>query len=170
VLQQWINRDKDIKMLKKLICKRLKGEVTFTDVMWKEYSHCFASICRGFAVNAEFLKGVQPNDVSVIYNTQCLRIQYLQAMDEDKCCALVYFVLKKAGRKVHLSAPDSSGPQMNLEMAEQLLDLKSEKWTLETLKAKIPEECKTAINRLNRKEICPDIEAGYHDIIKAFEV
>jgi hypothetical protein len=48
-----------------------------------------------------------------------------------------------------------------------LNDLQAEKWTLETLKEKIPVECKTEINC---EEICPQIEAGYQNVIKGFEV
>jgi hypothetical protein len=57
---------------------------------------------------------------------------------------------------------------MSLKMAEKLLTtLASKRWTLETLKEKIPAECKSAVNS---EEICPGTEVGYQDAIKMFEV
>jgi hypothetical protein len=167
IAKPWVNRVEDIKMVKKIVCKRLMGEVVFNDSLWQEYSIFFANTCDRIAVNTVFVKGgLQPHDVNINYNTQCHRFSLVISEDEAKCCVIVYFALKKAGLKVHLCAPDSSEPEISLKMSEQVEFL--EHWTLETLKMKIPEECKSDINR---EEICPNVEAtGYQDVIKAFEV
>jgi len=143
--------------------------VTYANFMWQEYILDLEDMVRKIGNSANFLQGgVQSNDASVIYNIQCLKAMLVKAEGEAKCTGLVYSVLKKKGEKVFLAAPDSSGPEMSLEKAEQWLEnLESEKWTLETLKAKIPEECKTAISQ---EEFCPDFESGYQHVIKTFEV
>jgi hypothetical protein len=158
-----------IAFLKDILSDRLKGEVTFTQVILQDYNIELAHIA-GRIDESEYILGggMQSIDASVIYNIQCLMTMLTIAEDKANCAGLFYSVLKKEGQKVCLSAPDSNGPEMSVEIAEKLLtNLQSKKWTLETLKKKIPEECKSAVNE---KEICPDIEAGYRDVIKTFEV
>ena len=158
-----------IRLVNLIIIKRLKGDVTFTEAMFLECSQELTDIALRIADSAHFNNaGVQSSDASVIYNIQCLKAMLVKAEDEANCTGLVYSILNKESRKVFFSAPISNGLEMSLKMAERLLDnLESKKWTLETLKAKFPEECKAA---LNLEESCPDIEAGYQDVIKAFEV
>jgi len=168
IAKLWANQEEDIKMLKRIVCKRLMGEVVFNDSLWQEYRIFFANACQRIADNTDFVNGgLQPLDVNVNYNTQCERFSLVKSEDEAKCCVIVYLALRKAGLKVHLCAPNySSEPDISLEMSEKVLF--SDQWTLETLKMKIPEDCKSDINR---DEICPDVEAtGYQDVIKAFEV
>jgi hypothetical protein len=152
----------------KIFSKRLKGEVVLTESLWQEHHLYYTKIYLRINDNTDFEKGVQPNDASVIYNIQCLKDK-LETTQYEACVAsYTYSFLKKDGRKVYFVVPHSSGPDMSLEMVKKLLDnLESEKWTLETLKGKIPEECKSAVNK---EESFPDIDAGYQDVIKAFEV
>jgi hypothetical protein len=115
-----------------------------------------------------FLEGVQPNDASVFYDIQCLEAIHATAELEAAVSCDSYVFLKGDGKKVNFVVPASSKPEMGLEKAEQILTfLESDRWTLETLREKIPKECKSAINS---EESCPDIEAGYLDVIKVFEV
>lgn len=153
-------------LVKKVVDKRLKGQVAFTASMWQDDSTILAGAYKRIIKNTEILKGVVPKDESVIYNIQCLKAMLAKAEDEAICIGLVYRAQKN--KEVYFCTPDMDGPEMSLEMVEQVLNKPGlEKWTLETLKDIIPEECKSAVNC---KEICPGIEAKYQDTIKAFEV
>lgn len=155
-------------LIKKVVTDRLKGQVAFTESMWEEDGLHFSGLYRCIIDNTELAKGLQPNDVSVIYNIHCLHAKIQVAETEAACSGFVYLDHKKRGRTVHLCSPDSSGPEISLKLIKQeLTNLDSMKWTLETLKEKIPAECKSAINH---EESCPDIEAGYLSTIKKFEV
>jgi succinate dehydrogenase/fumarate reductase-like Fe-S protein len=167
----WRKKEEDIKLvMNKVVDERLlKGDFIIDESMWQEDRRpFFAATYRSINVSLEFEKGVQPNDANIYYNFSCLRMQISRAEEEIKCAGLAYWDQKKKGKNVYLCAPDSIGPEMSLEMVEHLLnDLQAEKWTLETLKEKIPVECKTDINC---EEICPNTEAGYQEVIKGFEV
>jgi hypothetical protein len=161
--------EEDCKLVYMIYSTRLEYNVTITGFMLLECRLELLDIAKRIKDSAYFLNGgVQSSDASVIYNIQCLKAMLVKAEDEANCTGLVYSVLNKESRKVNFKAPDSNGPEMSLKRAERLLDkLESKKWTLETLKSKFPDECKAA---LNLEESCPDIEAGYQDVIKAFEV
>jgi hypothetical protein len=156
--------------MKKIFKERLRGDIVLTESMWQDHYLYYTKHYGHITENTDFLKGgVHPNDVSIIYNIQCLEKIYVTTLHEAAACDLAYSQLRDVGRKVFFKVPDASGPEMSLEKAQQVLDkVCSEKWTVETLKAKLPEKCKAAINR---KEICPDIEAGCPGAVaKAFEV
>ena len=167
--EYWMLQEKEIKILMlKIFSKWLKGEVNLTESLWQEHSLYYTKIYLRIIENMDFVKGVQPNDASVIYNIQCLKGKLETTQYEASVTSYTYSFLKKGGRKVSSVVPHSSGPDMSLEMVKKVLDnLELEKWTLETLKGKIPEECKSAVNR---EESFPDIDTGYQDVIKAFEV
>lgn len=155
--------------MKKIVGERVKGQVAFPESIWQKDNSLFVTGCYRRNVNcADFEKGVQPSDVNVIYNLHCLRAKHEVADEEATLSGFFYLKLKKEGRKVHLHAPNSSGPEISLKMIKQMMkELDSEKWTLQTLQEKVPAECKSAINL---KESCPGIEVGYLDAIKMFEV
>jgi hypothetical protein len=167
--EYWMLQEKEIKILMlKIFSKWLKGEVNLTESLWQEHSLYYTKIYLRIIENMDFVKGVQPNDASVIYNIQCLKGKLETTQYEACVTSYTYSFLKKGGRKVSFVVPHSSGPEMSLEMVEKVLDnLELEKWTLETLKGKIPAECKSAVNK---EESFPDIDTGYQDVIKAFEV
>jgi hypothetical protein len=155
-------------LTQKIAGERVKGKVTFSESLWQRNSLFFASSYRRTVNNADFEKGAQPNDVSVIYNLHSLQAQLEVADEEAICSGLVYLELKKEGRNVYLHVPNTSGAEMSLETVEQLLrKVVLKKWTLETLKEKIPAECKLAIDS---EESCPGAEVGYQDAINMFEV
>lgn len=155
-------------LTKKIVGERIEGKVDFTESMWKKNSIFFAGSYRRNVNPADFEKGVQTNDVSVIYNLHSLQAKLEVADEEATCSGFVYLELQKEGGKVNLVSINSSGPEMSLKMIEQeLKKLDSKKWTVETLKEKVPTNCKSAINC---EESCPGIEVGYQDVIKIFEV
>jgi len=162
-------KKKEINLLtKKIIGERVEGEVSLLESMWQRKGLFFAGCYRRYVNSADFDKGVQPNDVSVIYNLHSLQAQLEVADEEAACSGLFYLELKKEGHEVQLHAPNSSGPEMSLKMVENLLSkLDSKKWTLDTFKEKISAECKAAINC---GEKCPGIKVGYQEAIKMFEV
>jgi hypothetical protein len=165
----WEKKKEEIKLLtRKIVGERLTGQIDLPESMWQEEYH-FITCCYRRNVNcADFEKGVQPNDVSIIYNLQNLQARHEVADEEATCTGLAYLKLKKEGRTVFLHAPNSSGPEISLKMIKQMLQkLESEKWTLQTLKEKIPEECKSPINC---EESCPGIEVEHQEAIKMFEV
>lgn len=164
-----LQKKDEIKLLaNEAASKRLKGQINITETLWQEKCDYFAGYYRKVLSNMEFIKGVQSNDNSIIYNIHCLNSILEVADTEALCTGIVYLALKEEGQAVHFCAPDSSGPEMSLEFIEQkLTNLDSERWTLETLKQKIPAECKSAISH---EESCPEIETGYQDAIKIFEV
>jgi hypothetical protein len=155
--------------LEKHVEERLRGEVDFTESILREQRTAFyAETYARISDCAIFEKGVHPTEASVFYNIDCVKRLHEKMDYEARFCGYAYLDQKKQGRKVHLCALDSSGPEMSLDMIEQVLThLELNKWTLDTLKQKIPDECKSAINC---EESCPEIEAGYQDVIKAFEV
>jgi len=165
----WEKKREEIKVLiEKIIGERAKGQVSFSESLWQRNGIFFAGSYRRYANLADFENGVQPNDVSVIYNLHGLQTRLKIADEQATCSGLVYLELKKEGQNVQLQAPNPTGPEMSLIMVGKLLTtLASKKWTLETLKDKIPAECKSAVNC---DEICPGTEVGYQDAIKMFEV
>jgi hypothetical protein len=165
----WKEQEQMIRMwMKKIYEERLRGDIVLTESVWQDHYLDYTKHYRNTTIYKDNEGGVLPNDVSVIYNMQCLGKKYLTTVHETQASNLVYSHLKGAGRKVFFKVPDASGPDMSLEKAQQVLDkVCSDKWTQETLKAKLPEDCKADINH---KESCPDIEAGFEDVIKAFEV
>jgi hypothetical protein len=155
-------------LTEKIVSARAEGQVSFTESLWQRNGIFFAGSYRRNVNHSDFENGVQPNDVSVIYNLHRLQARLKVADEEATCSGLVYLELEKEGQNVQLLAPNSSGPEMSLKMVEQILTtLALKKWTLETLKQKIPAECKTAINC---EESCPGAEVGYQEAIKMFEV
>jgi hypothetical protein len=166
----WEEQEQRIKRrMKKIFKERLRGDIVLTESMWQDYYLDYSDHYGSITDNTDDVeKGVHPNDVSVIYNIQCLKKKYLTRLSETEASSLAYSQLKDVGRKVFFKVPDASGPEMSLEKAQQVLDkVCLKKWTVETLKAKVLEDCKAAINP---QEICPDIGAGHEDVIKAFEV
>jgi hypothetical protein len=158
---------KEIKLLlNEVFAKRLKGDIRFTESMRQEDVF---SAYRKIVACSNVVKGVQRTDASILYDICCLRSKCAKSLAEAVFSLSVYLAQQNQdGQNVYLCAPDSNGPEMSLEMVEQVLTaLDAEMWTQDTLKEKIPTECKTAINC---EEDCPGVEAGYQDVITLFEV
>jgi hypothetical protein len=165
------NKNEIIDTVKAIATKTIGGDFNFDQFsLTKNRTYLLlASNFIDFKIQTDFVKGVELNETSAILNINHLQAEFDLADIEAKIGGLVYSALKREGRRVHMRTPSTTkGPVEPISLFTNFVDFIPAAWTEETLKMKLPEECRAGINS---SEVCPDIETeGDEAVIKIFEV